>query len=302
MGDCETVQVGSGNCDQVRQQDRAGTPGGNLARGVPQAEATPQRAVTQQQGGGRGNGNGQQVLPTVDSNLSDQEVHDLLHMREEEKLARDVYQVLGDRYDVAIFDNIAQSEQSHMDALGALIEKYKLVDPVGDNSVGVFDNDGLQSLYDSLVEKGEKSLADAYEVGVAIEVLDIDDLKIAIQATDNADIQRVYGNLLRGSQSHLAAFTSALNRVATATQSGGNSRGDLAQQHQNLGDQQQGQLGQVFQQRRDDQVKDTVRDRDRDQVFDQLGQRDRQRGRDQAEDPAEVLARDRVQVSLRARR
>ncbi len=39
----------------------------------------------------------------------------LLYMREEEKLARDVYDYLYEKWNAIIFDNISNSEQIHMD-------------------------------------------------------------------------------------------------------------------------------------------------------------------------------------------
>jgi len=143
--------------------------------------------------------------------LSPQEVKDLLYMREEEKLARDVYLTLYDRWNLPIFRNIARSEQMHMNIMGALIRKYDLEDPVI-NEVGVFRNKHLQELYNKLVKQGEKSLIDALKVGALIEEVDIEDLKRAIADTDNEDLKIAYANLMKGSRNHLRAFTRVLRR------------------------------------------------------------------------------------------
>lgn len=55
-----------------------------------------------------------------------------MQMREEEKLARDVYLELYETWDLPVFYNIAQSEQTHMGAVKTLIEKYNLKDPITD--------------------------------------------------------------------------------------------------------------------------------------------------------------------------
>ena len=144
--------------------------------------------------------------------LSDAEVEGLLYMREEEKLARDVYQALYEKWGMRIFQNIAQSEQSHMDAVKTLIDHYGLEDPAAGKAAGIFADPMLQALYDQLVAEGNQSLADALQVGAAIEEIDILDLEERIAQTDKADIQRVYGNLVRGSQNHLRAFVSTLQR------------------------------------------------------------------------------------------
>ena len=56
-------------------------------------------------------------------NLTQSEIDDLLYMHEEEKLARDVYLTLYEKWDLALFNNIATSEQRHMDAVDTLIER-----------------------------------------------------------------------------------------------------------------------------------------------------------------------------------
>lgn len=145
--------------------------------------------------------------------LSGEEVAGLLFMREEEKLARDVYLTLYEQWELPIFSNIAQSEQTHTEAVRQLIEKYGLVDPVTDDALGVFANEELQDLYNQLVEEGSDSITAALRVGATIEDLDIKDLDEQLALTDNADITMVYENLQRGSRNHLRSFTTQLKRL-----------------------------------------------------------------------------------------
>ena len=92
--------------------------------------------------------------------LSSTEISSLLWMREEEKLARDVYLTLNTKWNMQIFSNIAESEQTHTNAVLTLINKYSLVDPVGTNGIGVFKDTTFQKLYIQLVDEGNKSLLD----------------------------------------------------------------------------------------------------------------------------------------------
>ena len=138
--------------------------------------------------------------------LTAAEEEGLLFVREEEKLARDVYLVLFDKWGLRVFENIAQSEQRHMDAVLYLLGKYGLDDPA--RGPGLFKDPDLQGLYDYLVVKGEKSLVDAIEVGVIIEETDIDDIQNYLEQADKKDIIQVYSNLLDGSYRHLEAFES----------------------------------------------------------------------------------------------
>ena len=154
------------------------------------------------------------LRPTLDSLptelLTDEERAGLLLMREEEKLARDVYQTLYEKWGLQIFANIAQSEQTHTEAVRDLLNKYDVTDPVTDDTVGVFTDQNLADLYRSLVAAGTQSETDALTVGATIEDLDISDLARLLTQTDNEDITLVYENLLRGSRNHLRAFTRQL--------------------------------------------------------------------------------------------
>jgi hypothetical protein len=143
--------------------------------------------------------------------LTELEELNITYMREEEKLARDVYLVMYDLWGANIFANISDSEQRHMDAIKNLITRYGLTDPVVDDTVGQFTNPELKELYDDLIEDGEVSLEEALKVGVAIEELDIADLKQALAETDKKNIERVFQNLLNGSNNHLDAFNACLD-------------------------------------------------------------------------------------------
>ncbi|MFB6106934.1 MAG: DUF2202 domain-containing protein [Halobacteriaceae archaeon] len=141
--------------------------------------------------------------------LSEAERADLLYVREEEKLARDVYRRFGERYDLRAFDAIAASEQRHVDAMVSLLDAYDLPDPATDE-VGTFANADLQALYDDLRARGETSTVAALRVGGLIEETDVLDLDAARARTDERAVDRVYGNLRAGSENHLRAFVDAL--------------------------------------------------------------------------------------------
>jgi hypothetical protein len=144
--------------------------------------------------------------------LSEAEKYWLTYMREEEKLARDVYLFLYDTWHSRIFKNISGSEQRHMDAIKTLLDRYGIPDPAAEKGRGEFTNPELQALYNELIQDGSVSLVDALEVGVFIEETDIEDLNAGIASTTHKDIKTVYSNLLQGSLNHLKAFNSNLAR------------------------------------------------------------------------------------------
>jgi len=143
-------------------------------------------------------------------NLSPEEVEAILYMREEEKLARDVYLTLYNETGLQIFNNIARSEQTHMDMVLELIRRYNLTDPVAGMGVGEFNSTEMRELYEKLVARGSESEVEALKVGALIEEIDIKDLDEWLKRTDNEDVKAVFENLRRGSENHLRAFTRLL--------------------------------------------------------------------------------------------
>jgi hypothetical protein len=156
-------------------------------------------------------GNPREVLasyPTFE--LTDAQKYDLRYMWQEEKLARDVYLHLFDLWGSRIFSNISSSEQKHMDAISAILEKYNIDQEIDGGDRGVFSIVELQTLFNHLIEKGSENERAAFGVGREIEELDIEDLKSRIN-TAHPDAKEVYENLLNGSYNHLTAFNRQLN-------------------------------------------------------------------------------------------
>jgi hypothetical protein len=139
--------------------------------------------------------------------LSNTQKEGLTFMAEEEKVARDVYIYLADKWGNRVFSNIAKSEQRHMDAIERLLNSYQLPVPSTMDEEGIFIDEKLQAMYDALIEKGDKSLTDALQVGVEIEETDIDDLETLLNdANIPSNVAQVYDNLLKGSYNHLNSF------------------------------------------------------------------------------------------------
>lgn len=168
---------------------------------------------------GNGPGHGQQSQLTsstsqinVDTSiiLTDEEETDLAFMREEEKLARDVYLHFFDLLGTKIFTNISNAEQAHMDSIKVIIDAYDLTDPAPIDH-GFFTDPDLQSLYDQLTIAENGTLINALNVGSLIEEVDIRDLYHAISNTSNPALIQVYTQLLNGSYKHLNAFVSQLS-------------------------------------------------------------------------------------------
>lgn len=161
-------------------------------------------SVTPEVPGGTG------TVSIADPTLSSDEVAALRYMREEEKLAHDVYVALYASWGVQVFGNIAESETEHTEAILRLLQKYGVDDPAAGKAVGEFEDPSLQALHDQLVAQGRTSEIEGLKVGALIEETDIRDINSKIAITDNADIVAVYESLLCGSGNHLRAFNGQL--------------------------------------------------------------------------------------------
>ena len=150
--------------------------------------------------------------------LTQEEIDGLIHMRIEEKLARDVYIVLGTTWNSKVFLTIQVSEQAHMDVVKAKLDKFNIPDPLTSDEVGVFPDayPDFQDLYDQYIAQGNQSLYQALLAGVAIEELDIADLEEQLELATNPGIINMYTNLKNASTSHLAAFNKNLIGCSSA--------------------------------------------------------------------------------------
>ena len=155
-------------------------------------------------------------VPSDGTAISSAVSADMAFSRDEERMARDLYAAIAAQYNNAVpFSTITISEQRHYDAVGVLLTRYGIADPATGKAAGVYANADIQKLYDSLLAQSKVSLTEAYKVGVAVETRDIADVKDAMSTATQADIDRVYANLLNGSEQHLQAFTDATNGILT---------------------------------------------------------------------------------------
>ena len=157
-----------------------------------------------------GNSMQEQIASLPKEAINIEERNGLVLMREEEKMAHDVYSFLYDKWNIMIFNNIASSEQTHTDAVLKLLDKYDIDDPASGKNIGVFNDTSLQRMYNQLLINGNYSLLSALTVGATIEDLDIYDLEKLILKADNQDIAFVYNNLLKASRNHMRAFYSQI--------------------------------------------------------------------------------------------
>ncbi len=172
---------------------------------------------------------------TISSLDTNEQTH-LEFMREEEKLARDVYLTLGTLYpNSPVFGKIDDSEQRHTDIVKAKLLQYGVADPNTNDNIGVYTGQDygwyFEEKYKALVELAAVSELDAMYVGAFIEELDMLDIsqcpKVIVETdnaiddtplcglvyTDKKDLQEVYYSLLDGSESHLRSYVRNIEAI-----------------------------------------------------------------------------------------
>jgi len=169
------------------------------------------------------------------------EASHLTFMREEEKLARDVYLTLANMYpDQDVFNTIATtSEQTHTDTLRDKLAQLDLPDPNPDTndlpaSIGVFLGEDwgwyFTEKFHALTSKAKESELAALYVGALIEELDMNDIGVCPQVmidagypevcgleyTDESVLINAYRSLIDGSENHLRAYVGQIEAVIGA--------------------------------------------------------------------------------------
>ena len=179
-----------------------------------------------------------QLQAATDSSttLDHNETTHLVFMREEEKLARDVYYKLGELYPNSdCFGNIDDSEQRHTTAVRDMLALYGVPDPSTNDNPGVYTGAEygwyFTEKYQLLTTMGAASELEALKVGALIEELDMYDInlcpKIIVEQdeqidspedcgrlyTDNPNVYDMLGNLVSASENHLRAFVKNIEEL-----------------------------------------------------------------------------------------
>ena len=144
---------------------------------------------------------------TTDSTVDTSTLAEMLtFIVQEEKLAHDLYVQLASTSGAVQFQNVLNSESTHISLVQGLLTTYNIVDPTVGLAEGEFVNQDLQALYDSLLASGSVDRAGAIAAGIAVEEKDIADIEVMLASDLPSDVVSVLERLLSGSQNHLAAF------------------------------------------------------------------------------------------------
>ena len=144
---------------------------------------------------------------TTDSTVDTSTLAEMLtFIVQEEKLAHDLYVQLASTSGAVQFQNVLNSESTHISLVQGLLTTYNIVDPTVGLAEGEFVNQDLQALYDSLLASGSIDRAGAIAAGIAVEEKDIADIEVMLASELPSDVVSVLERLLSGSQNHLAAF------------------------------------------------------------------------------------------------
>ncbi len=125
------------------------------------------------------------------------------YLRENEKFARDFYLEMFDIWNDEIFSKMAEAEEVHMETVLCLLEKYEIKDPAAGLKIGEFKNQEMAELFPRLIERGSKSLADAFAAGSMLEVWNLCDLMNCEKCLNSADLNAVVTEFKRSTRNHI---------------------------------------------------------------------------------------------------
>lgn len=143
--------------------------------------------------------------PPFDStaDLTADEIEFVYAVREDEKVARDLYTAFFEKYSLKTFSNISRSEANHMRAVEILLEYYEIDFPAA-GEYGVFEDSARQAIYDSLLAKGNTAL-EGFRVMAQLEEENIVSYRNVLSDITNPNIKIVIENLGKASENHFKA-------------------------------------------------------------------------------------------------
>lgn len=141
----------------------------------------------------------QTIAPQVATDTTTITAQVLTEAYQEELLAEAIYRDIVVTYPaLASVSNIVDSEEQHSIQVGRLLTARGIALPT---DFGIYTD-----TYTTLKSMVDASLTGAIEVGVMVEVGDIDHLLAEYQKVTDTDIRRVFENIGGGSFNHLRAF------------------------------------------------------------------------------------------------
>ncbi len=138
------------------------------------------------------------------------EQQNLVFMREEEKLAWDLYREMHQIWGLSVFKSVSGEEKEHMKKMLGLLQMYNIPDPVQGDVPGRYVNVYISDIYQSLSQQGRRSVQDALKVCALQEEINILDLIRVSQSATQPKVLEVYAELQRNSISHLRSFAHSL--------------------------------------------------------------------------------------------
>jgi hypothetical protein len=150
--------------------------------------------------------------------LSASERQTLLHLSEQEKLARDLYESLSETWRLDVFHTTSGSEDIHADALRTLLGRYKLFDPSQGLGRGEFSRVDLAERYGDLIARGRFSPVEALKAAASVEELEIEDMSRRLLDVQVPEIQSVLETVVSSDKHHLRSLVVALRKLGHAYQ------------------------------------------------------------------------------------
>lgn len=137
----------------------------------------------------------------------------LLHVSQQEKLARDFYSSLSETWRLDVFHTTSGSEDIHADALRTLLARYKLPDPAYGLGRGEFNRVDLSERYNDLIARGRFSAVEALKAAASVEELEIEHISERLPQVQSPELANVLESVVASDKHHLRSLVVALRKL-----------------------------------------------------------------------------------------
>ncbi|MFA5358953.1 MAG: DUF2202 domain-containing protein [Patescibacteria group bacterium] len=143
--------------------------------------------------------------------LGEKEKTGLVYLAGEEKMLRDFFAKMAEKYREKPFGYLATAESGHVAAVKILLEKYELADQAGmDLPTGEFADKKIKEFFDKQTVAGEASGEAALVAGLEMIEFNIKDIEQFTFSTARPDLRQSYNLLAQVARNHLRELWKSL--------------------------------------------------------------------------------------------
>ncbi len=140
----------------------------------------------------------------------------LVKLMVNEKLARDVCEVMYQQWETCTFFRMFRTKKRDLGEIKEFLVSHMVPNPIKGYGAGSFPSQRVRELYKGMTLKGQRSLVDAIEVCSSIEKGNVKLISQCLKEVQDAKLRDLLKRLLAESQSHVRMFSGCLRNLGVA--------------------------------------------------------------------------------------